>query len=97
MSSCRWPPRRSTPPARPVSTLTLDGLLAGARAAVIVGSGGPAFFDRFASGSPESVDGAPNPLDRFTKRVADAVVARRRWRRSRPRTRSTSRSTERSR
>jgi len=58
----------------PVSTLTLDSLLAGARAAAVVGSGGPAFFDRFASGSPESIDGAPNPLDRFTKRVADAVV-----------------------
>jgi hypothetical protein len=58
----------------PVSTLTLDSLLAGARAAAVVGSGGPAFFDRFASGSPESLDGAPNPLDRFTKRVADAIV-----------------------
>ena len=59
----------------PVSRLTLDSLLAGARAAAVVGSGGPAFFDRFANGSPESVDGAPNPLDRFTKRVADSVVA----------------------
>ena len=58
----------------PVSRLTLDGLLAGARAAVVVGSGGPAFFDLFARGSPESVDGAPNPLDRFTKRVAGGVV-----------------------
>jgi hypothetical protein len=58
----------------PVSTLTLGGLLAGARAAVLVGSGGPAFFDRFAAGSPEASDGAPHPLDRFTKRVADAAV-----------------------
>ncbi len=32
----------------PVSALTLGGLLPGARAAAIVGSGGPAFFDRFA-------------------------------------------------
>jgi epoxyqueuosine reductase QueG len=58
-----------------VSTLTLDRLLRGARAAVIVGSGGPTFFDRFAAGSPEAADGTPNPLDRYTKRVADAVAA----------------------
>jgi epoxyqueuosine reductase QueG len=50
-------------------------LLPGARAAVIVGSGGPAFFDRFAAESPEAADGMPNPLDRYTKRIADAVAA----------------------
>jgi hypothetical protein len=54
----------------PVSKLTLDGLLAGAEAAAIVGSGGPRFFERFSSGSPEGSDGAPNPLDRFTARIA---------------------------
>jgi hypothetical protein len=59
----------------PVSTLTLDGLLAGARAAALVGSGGRGFFERFAAGSPEASDGAPHPLDRFTKRVADAAAA----------------------
>jgi epoxyqueuosine reductase QueG len=57
-----------------VSKLTLDSLLPGARAAVVIGSGGPAFFDRFASGSAEAGDGAPHPLDRFTKRVAEAAA-----------------------
>jgi hypothetical protein len=58
----------------PVSTLTLGALLPGARAAAIVASGGPAFFDRFAAGSPEARDGAPHPLDRFTRRTADAAA-----------------------
>ena len=40
-----------------------------------MGSGGPAFFDRFAHESPEAHDGAPNPLDRFTARVVNATVA----------------------
>lgn len=48
--------------------LALDELLAGAAGALVVGSGGPQFFDRF-DGSPEAVDGAPDPLDRYTKRV----------------------------
>ena len=48
--------------------LTLDDLQAGAAGAVIVGSGGPTFFNRF-EGGPESRDGAPNPLDRYTERV----------------------------
>ena len=59
----------------PVSTLTLGGLLPGARAAVIVGSGGPPFFDLFAAGSAEASDGAPHPLDRYTRRVAGAAAA----------------------
>jgi len=59
----------------PVTKLTLEGLLPRARAAVIVGAGGPRFFDLFSSGSPEAEDGAPNPLDRFTKRVAAEAVA----------------------
>jgi len=59
----------------PVSALTLGGLLPGARAAVIVGSGGPAFFDLFAAGSAEASDGAPHPLDRYTRRVAGAAAA----------------------
>jgi len=48
--------------------LALGDLLAGAAGALIVGSGGPAFFDRF-EGGPEATDGAPNPLDRYTERV----------------------------
>jgi hypothetical protein len=59
----------------PVSTLTLDGLLPGARGGVLVGSGGRVFFDRFAGRSAEAADGAPHPLDRFTQRIADAIVA----------------------
>lgn len=53
----------------------LDRLLPGARAALVVGSGGPTFFDRFAREAPEAHDGAPNPLDRFTARVVVAAVA----------------------
>jgi len=50
-------------------------LLASARAAVIVGAGGPRFFDLFSTAGSEAKDGAPHPLDRFTKRVADAAAA----------------------
>lgn len=49
-------------------TPRLADLLAGAEAALLVGSGGPAFFDRFDQ-EPEASDGAPNPLDRYTARV----------------------------
>jgi ferredoxin len=56
--------------ARP---LALDDLLAGAAGALIVGSGGPAFFDRF-DGSPEAVDNAPEPLDRYTERVVTCAT-----------------------
>jgi hypothetical protein len=48
--------------------LRLADFLAGAGGALIVGSGGPAFFDRFER-EPEAADGAPNPLDRYTARV----------------------------
>jgi len=48
--------------------LVLADLLAGAAGALIVGSGGPAFFDRF-DREPEALDGAPDPLDRYTERV----------------------------
>ena len=53
--------------------LALDELLAGAAGTLIVGSGGPTFFDRF-EGGPEASDGAPNPLDRYTKRVITRAV-----------------------
>jgi epoxyqueuosine reductase len=56
--------------ARP---LVLHELLPGADGALIVGSGGPAFFDRFEQG-PEAADEAPNPLDRYTERVVTRVV-----------------------
>ena len=47
---------------------TATQLLAGAAGALIVGSGGPAFFDRFTRAA-EAGDGAANPLDRYTRRV----------------------------
>jgi epoxyqueuosine reductase QueG len=55
--------------------LRLAALLAGARSAVVVGSGGGAFFDRFAASAPEARDGAPHPLDRYTRRVVEAAAA----------------------
>jgi hypothetical protein len=57
--------------------LRLASLLDGARGAagaVVVGSGGRLFFDRFAREAPERGDGAPNPLDRYTRRVATDVA-----------------------
>jgi hypothetical protein len=64
-----------TPPAFDVAAgpLALDDLLAGAAGALIVGSGGPTFFDRFDAG-PEAVDGVPNPLDRYTERVVTGAA-----------------------
>jgi hypothetical protein len=54
--------------------LRLEGLLLEARAALIVGSGGPAFFDRFAREATERLDGQPNPLDRFTRAVVERAA-----------------------
>jgi ferredoxin len=54
-------------------TLTLASLMAGARGAVVVGSGGPAFFDGFAS-SAFARDGLPDPLDRYTRVVIEGSV-----------------------
>jgi ferredoxin len=48
-------------------------LLAGAAGALIVGAGGRAFFDGFAR-EPEASDGAPNPLDRYTRRIVERAV-----------------------
>jgi epoxyqueuosine reductase QueG len=50
-----------------------ERLLPGAAGALIVGSGGPTFFDRFAR-EPEASDGAANPLDRYTRRVVARAV-----------------------
>jgi len=55
--------------------LRLRTILAGARAALIVGSGGRRFFDLFAQQAPERGDGRRDPLDRFTRRVVAAAVA----------------------
>jgi len=60
-------------PATP--DVRLHRLLPGARAALVVGSGGPTFFDRFTREAVEAQDGAPNPLDRFTARVVASAVA----------------------
>jgi hypothetical protein len=49
-------------------------LLPGARGALVVGSGGPLFFERFAREAPERGDGAPNALDRYTRRIATEVA-----------------------
>ena len=54
--------------------LRLERLLPGARAVLVVGSGGPTFFDRFGREAPEARDGGPHPLDRFTARVVAAAV-----------------------
>lgn len=53
--------------------LGLADLLAGAAGALIVGSGGPTFFDLFER-APEAADGAPSPLDRYTARVLARAV-----------------------
>jgi epoxyqueuosine reductase QueG len=55
-------------------SLRLETLLAGARAAVVVGSGGPAFFDRFAARAADPDPGAPDPLDRYTRAVVEEAV-----------------------
>jgi epoxyqueuosine reductase QueG len=53
--------------------LTLASLLPGARAAVVVGSGGSTFFEAF-SRAPEATDGIPDPLDRYTRVVVEAAA-----------------------
>jgi ferredoxin len=52
--------------------LRLADLLAGARAALLVGSGGRAFFDAFFDRRVADPDpGAANPLDRYTRAVVE--------------------------
>lgn len=55
--------------------LRLATLLDGARGAVVVGSGGPSFFERFERGSRQARDGQPNPLDRYTRETVEAAAA----------------------
>jgi len=54
--------------------LRLEALLPSAAGALVVGAGGRAFFQGFAA-SPESRDGQPHPLDRYTARVIAAGVS----------------------
>lgn len=54
--------------------LRLASLVPDARAAIVVGSGGPAFFERFLE-APEAADALANPLDRFTARLVGELTA----------------------
>ena len=49
-----------------------EGVVAGAATVVLVGNAGPAMWSAFAP----SIDGAPNPLDRWTKLVIDPVASK---------------------
>ena len=51
-----------------------DGAPDAARTLVLLGYGGPDLWARF-SASPEFGDGAPHPLDRWSRRVIDAMAA----------------------
>jgi len=48
-------------------------LLPGAASALVVGSGGPAFFEGFAR-APQASDGQRDPLDRYTRAVVEAAT-----------------------
>ncbi|MEM1313392.1 MAG: ferredoxin [Pseudomonadota bacterium] len=52
-----------------------ESLLPDARAVVLLGSAGPATWAAFQA-SPEAADGAPHPLDRWSRRLADGLAAR---------------------
>jgi hypothetical protein len=54
--------------------LRLVSLLPAARAALVVGSGGSAFFEQFLK-APEAADGSPDPLDRFTARLVGELTS----------------------
>jgi hypothetical protein len=69
-----WLPLEAAAFDAAVGPLRLESLLAGARGAAIAGSGGRAFFERFAA-SPEAGDGGRNPLDRYTARVISAATS----------------------
>ena len=53
--------------------MRLGQLLPGARSAILIGSGGREFFDRFVAETLPG-DGAPNPLDRFTRETIERIV-----------------------
>ena len=50
-------------------------LLPGARSAVVLACGGPAFGAAFGA-SPEAHDARPDPVDRFTERIVNQTIAR---------------------
>ncbi|MBS0255507.1 MAG: ferredoxin, partial [Proteobacteria bacterium] len=50
-----------------------NGVLAGRRSLVLVGLAGRAGWDGFAA-SPEAADGAPDPLDRWSRRCLTALA-----------------------
>lgn len=54
----------------------LRAVLPGARGAWVLGDGGGTFFAGFQAAGRESADGAPDPLDRYTKRVLGETFAR---------------------
>jgi epoxyqueuosine reductase len=53
--------------------LTLASLLPGAAGALVVGSGGPAFFGGFRR-APAATDGRRDPLDRYTRAAVDEAT-----------------------
>src|SRR6185295_6011683 len=53
--------------------LRLASLMPGARAALVVGSGGGAFFEGFTRARDAS-DARPNPLDRYTRAVVEEAA-----------------------
>jgi len=59
--------------AAPALPIRLGDLLAGATRALVLGSGGRDFFPLFRA-SPEAADGAPDPLDRYTRRVVQEAL-----------------------
>jgi len=57
-----------------VGPLRMRDLRPGAAGALLVGSGGRLFFDRFVAATG-GADGAPHPLDRFTRAEVEAAAA----------------------
>ncbi len=56
-------------------TLTLASLLPGARAALVVGAAGRAFFDAFTRArAAGAIVAGPDPLDRYTRAVVDETT-----------------------
>jgi epoxyqueuosine reductase len=53
----------------------LEAFLPGARTALVIGDGGPAFFAGFSAAQAASSDADPDPLERYTVAVVSAAVA----------------------
>jgi hypothetical protein len=54
--------------------LRLSELLPGGRSGLVIGDGGPTFFERFATSAPDVTDPAGDPLDHHTIRLVRTVV-----------------------